>query len=122
MSLAPRALETDSGDKLPAYQVSARLSCRGGDAKQEGEPPGPKFNVVVGFEAIYQQTDGEPVDVAEFSSHHASLARQLYPLLQQEMRMLLLRMGLEHVKLPFDLSPRIQTLEEQSLDVSGAVH
>ena len=35
--------------------------------------------------------NGDPVDVAEFTSHHASLTRQLYPLLQQELRMLFYR-------------------------------
>ena len=29
MNLTPRLIEMDSGDKLPSYQVSARLTCRG---------------------------------------------------------------------------------------------
>jgi hypothetical protein len=54
LNLTPRMLNTDSGDELPAYQVSARLTCKGGS---KGEP-GPKFVASVGFEAIYQQIEG----------------------------------------------------------------
>lgn len=118
LNLTPRPLKTDSGDKLPAYQVSARLSCKGG-AK---EKPGPVFAAKVGFEAIYQQVNGEPMDVAEFTSHHASLTRQLYPLLQQELRLLLVRLGLEQIHLPFDLAARIDEPPGQGIQISGALH
>ncbi len=118
LNLTPRLLKTDSGKNLPAYQVSARLNCNGGT--KEGS--GPVFNARVGFEAIYQQVDGDPVDVAEFTSNHASLTRQLYPLLQQELRTLLLRLGLEQIHLPFDLTARIDQPQNQSIQVSGLVH
>jgi hypothetical protein len=118
LNLTPRMLNTDSGDNLPAYQVSARLSCRGG-AKGD---PGPKFVASVGFEAIYQQIEGEPVDVAEFTASHASLTRQLYPLLQQELRMLLVRLGLEQIHLPFDLAAKVNTPEHQTVRISGSLH
>ena len=117
LNLAPRLLKADSGDELPAYQVSAKLSCRGG-----GDDIGPHFEALAGIEAIYQQLDGEPLDVAEFSSHHASLTRQLYPLLQQEMRILLLRLGLEQIRLPYDLPARVEHSEEQAVQISGSVH
>lgn len=118
LNLTPRMMETDSGDKLPAYQVSARLSCEGGAE----EDPGPKFTAKVGFEAIYQQIDGDPVDVAEFSANHASLTRQLYPLLQQELRMLLVRLGLEQIHLPFDLAARVNSPEQETVRISGSLH
>jgi hypothetical protein len=63
LNLTPRMLNADSGDKLPAYQVSARLACRGGS----DDDPGPRFVAQVGFEAIYQQMEGEPVDISEFT-------------------------------------------------------
>ena len=47
LNLTPRMMKADSGDKLPAYQVSARLSCRGGGKGDSG----PKFVAQVGFEA-----------------------------------------------------------------------
>ena len=118
LNLTPRMLSTDSGESLPAYQVSAKLSCRGGSKEESG----PKFVAQVGFEAVYQQVTGEPMDVTEFTSNHASLTRQLYPLLQQELRMLLIRMGLEQVHLPFDLAAKVQTAESQTVQVSGALH
>lgn len=117
LNLTPRVLKTDD-DSLPAYQVSARLTCRGGAE----DDPGPAFVARVGFEAVYQQTSGEPMDVSEFTANHASLTRQLYPLLQQDLRMLLVRLGLEQVHLPFDLPAKVQTPESQSIQVSGALH
>ncbi len=101
MNLTPRLLEMDSGEKLPSYQVSARLVCIGGASEKSG----PAFNAKVGLETVYQQTSGEPIDISEFTSHHASLARQIYPLLAQELRGLLTRMGLTNIQLPFDLTP-----------------
>ena len=118
LNLTPRPLKTDSGSDLPAYQVSARLSCRGGREQENG----PRFEAQVGFEAIYQQVDGEPVDMSEFTANHASLTRQLYPLLQQELRMLLVRLGLEQVHLPFDLAANVQNPEAETVQVSGALH
>lgn len=118
LNLAPRPLKADSGEELPSYLVSARLSCRSG----EEEGTGPKFAAAVGVEAIYRQIDGEPVDVATFGAHHASLTRQLYPLLQQELRGLMLRLGLERIHLPFDLPARVGQAEGAAVEVSGSVH
>jgi hypothetical protein len=118
LNLTPRLLKTDSGDKLPAYQISARLNCQGGPGGDEG----PKFIAQVGYEAVYQQIDGDPVDVAEFTANHAGLTRQLYPLMQQDMRQLLSRLGLERVHLPFDLAARVQGSDAQTVQVSGALH
>jgi len=118
LNLTPRLMKADSGDSLPAYQVSARLTCNGGSK----EDSGPMFNAKVGFEAIYQQVKGNPVDIAEFSSNHASLTRQLYPLLQQELRILLVRLGLEQIHLPFDLAAQIDQPENQTVQVSGVLH
>ena len=118
LNLAPRLLKTDSGDNLPAYQVSARLNCKGG----AGEDNRPGFDAQIGIEAVYQQFEGDPVDISEFSANHASLTRQIYPILQQELRLMLLRLGLEKVQLPFDLAARKEEQEDQSVQVSGAVH
>jgi hypothetical protein len=118
LNLTPRLLNTDSGEDLPAYQVSARLSCKGGSSDKSG----PRFVAQVGFEAIYQQTEGDPIDVAEFTNHHASLTRQLYPLLQQELRMLLVRLGLEQIHLPFDLAARMDSADVETISVSGSLH
>ena len=102
MNLTPRLMENSSGDQLPSYQVSARLNCVGNSV----DDAGPAFKAKVGIETVYQQTSGEPVDISEFTSHHATLARQIYPLLAQELRGLLTRMGLSNIQLPFDLNPR----------------
>jgi hypothetical protein len=118
LNLTPRMLEADSGDKLPSYQVSARLSCKGGAENESG----PGFVAQVGFEAIYQQVDGEPVDITVFTKNHASLTRQLYPLLQQELRMLLVRLGLEQIHLPFDLAARVNLPDNGTVQISSLLH
>jgi len=118
LNLTPRPMSSDSGNKLPAYQVSARLSCKGGSKEKSG----PIFKAKVGFEAIYQQVNGEPMDIAEFTSNHASLTRQLYPMLQQELRTLLARLGLEQIHLPFDLAARIDEPGGQGVQFSGSLH
>ena len=118
LNLTPRPMQADSGSALPSYQVSARLSCQGGGVGQTG----PSFKARVGFEAIYQQTNGEPIDIAQFTASHASLTRQLYPLLQHELRGLLFKLGMEQIHLPFDLTARVKEGAGQTIQLSGAVH
>ena len=118
MNLTPRLVEMDSGDKLPSYQVSARLNCIGGAREKSG----PAFSAQVGLETVYQQTSGDPIDISEFTNHHASLARQIYPLLAQELRGMLTRMGLSNIQLPFDLNPRSQNINVSTDEVRHRVH
>lgn len=118
MNLTPRLMEMDSGEQLPSYQVSARLVLVGGS----GEGSKPSFKAKVGMETVYQQTSGEPLDIAQFSTHHASLARQIYPLLAQELRGLLTRMSLSNIQLPFDLNPGSQKITVTPEEISDRVH
>ena len=118
LNLTPRVIESDNDSILPSYQVSARLDCNSASEDEDG----PAFKAIVGMEAIYQQLSGDPIDVNEFTNQHAILARQLYPLLQQEMRSLLARMGLSQIQLPFDLAPRIPNTKEISVEVPGSLH
>jgi hypothetical protein len=118
LNLSPRLIKADSGDQPPAYQVRANLTCRsGGEGKKE-----PAFRAEVGLVAVYRQIAGQPVDIAEFTANHGSLTRQLYPLLQQELRVLMARLGLEDIHLPFDLAAQVQEQSEESVEVSHAVH
>lgn len=118
LNLTPRLMQADSGSELPSYQVSARLSCQGGGEEKKG----PSFTASVGFEAVYQQVKGDPMDVAEFTANHASLTRQLYPLLQSELRGLLSRLGLEQIHLPFDLAARTEGAAGKTVQVSSSLH
>jgi hypothetical protein len=118
MNLTPRLIEMDSGDKLPSYQVSARLICIGG----AGGESGPAFKAKVGMETVYQQLSGEPLDISEFTNHHSSLARQIYPLLAQELRGLLTRMGLTNIQLPFDLNPQSKKINVSQDEMPNRVH
>jgi len=53
--------------------------------------------------ANYRQFQGQTIDFATFSENHASLARQLYPIVQAQIIDLLRDLGLGHVNLPIDL-------------------
>jgi hypothetical protein len=117
LNQAPPLVKTDSGTELPSYRVTARLSCESNSGKATAN-----FRANVSVEAVYQQTSGEPVDLAEFMRNNASLTRQLYPLLQAEMRQLLLRLGLQHIQLPYDLPPHTQKVSGQTIEFSGALH
>ncbi len=118
LNLTPRLMEMDSGDRLPSYQVSARLVCIGGS----GDDSGPAFKAKVGIETVYQQTSGRPLDISEFTNHHASLARQIYPLLAQELHGLLTRMGLSNIQLPYDLNPASKKISVAADEILHRVH
>ncbi len=118
LNLTPRLMEMDSGQNLPSYQVSARLNCIGGGADNMG----PAFSAKVALETVYQQISGHPIDISEFTHHHSSLARQLYPLLAQELRGLLTRMGLTNIQLPFDLNPSSKKINVSRDEVRSRVH
>ena len=118
MNLTPRLMETNTPEQLPSYQISARLVCIGG----KSDDSGPAFKAKVGIETIYQQTSGEAIDIAEFTSHHASLSRQIYPLLAQELRGLLMRMGLSSIQLPFDLNSGSKKISVRPDQFPNRVH
>ena len=118
MNLTPRLMDRSSGDKLPSYQVSARLTCIGG----AGENSGPAFKVKVGIETVYQQFCGDPIDISEFTNHHATLSRQIYPLLALELRGVLMRMGLTNIQLPVDLNPGSKKISVSPGEVRNRVH
>ena len=118
MNLTPRLMEMDSGDQLPSYQVSARLVCIGG-VKEDSKPA---FKAKVGIETVYQQISTDPIDISVFTNHHASLSRQIYPLLAQELRGLLTRMGLSNIQLPFDLNPGSHKISVSPDEVPERVH
>ncbi len=52
----------------------------------------------------YRQFQGPAIDFATFTENHASLARQIYPLIHTQMMDLLRQLGLGHVNLPIDLA------------------
>jgi hypothetical protein len=118
MNMTPRLMEMDSGEQLPSYQVSARLICVG----VAGDDSGPAFKAKVGIETVYQQNSGSPIDISEFTDSHASLARQIYPLLAQELRDLLTRIGLSNIQLPFDLNPDSKKITVSPVSIPDRVH
>lgn len=101
LNLTPREMKNTPTDGLPAYQVTAKMSCHGApDDEPQAEP---WFKVVMVIHAAYRQYQGEPMTFEEFARHHTTLARQIYPLLHQQIRPILQQLGLTNVNLPYDL-------------------
>ncbi len=100
LKLTPREIRYE-GD-LPQYQVTARLLCRG---HREGDSSGkPLFTIELVLQTVYRQFQGEAVSFERFKSHHASLTRQLYPLIHHQLMPVFKQFGLDQVKLPYDLA------------------
>ncbi|QOC21289.1 hypothetical protein IC757_09500 [Wenzhouxiangella sp. AB-CW3] len=99
LKLTPLEMKHDG--ELPQYQVSARLLCRGQRDSEASDEP--LFTLEFVLQAVYRQFRGEPVDFETFTRHHASLTRQLYPLIQHQLQPVLKQFGLDQVKLPHDL-------------------
>ncbi len=102
LKLTPRAIAAD-GD-VNQFQVTARLLCQGrreGDASIE-----PLFTIELVLQAVYRQYRGDPVTIEVFTRNHASLTRQLYPLIHHLLQPVLKQFGLDQVKLPYDLAER----------------
>jgi len=99
LKLTPREIAPDG--EVPQYQVTARMFCRG---HREGlETAEPLFTIELVMQTVYRQFRGEPVDFQTFSASHGSLTRQLYPLIHHQLNPLLKQLGLDQVKLPYDL-------------------
>ncbi len=62
------------------------------------------FSLELTLRATYRFQQGEPISDEAFSEHHASLARQIYPLMHMRLNQLLLELGIPHVTLPPDLA------------------
>ena len=101
--LVPRKLNKPPDSALPAYQVTAKLDCKGMD--EQGDEPAFTFRIVL--EAVYFQVSGEAMPFEEFSGRHGEFTRQLYPLVQQQLRQLLSQLGLEQLKLPADMATNV---------------
>ncbi len=100
LKLTPREMSPDQDH--PQFQVTARMMCRGHrDGNEAGDP---LFTVELVLQAVYRQFCGEPVDFPMFSSSHASLTRQLYPLIHHQLKPVFKQLGLDQVKLPYDLA------------------
>jgi hypothetical protein len=99
LKLTPREMPPDQG--VAQYQVTARLSCTG--VRESGDPDSTLFEVELIVQTVYRQFQGEVVSFEEFSSSHASLTRQLYPLMNHQLQPVFKQFGLDQVRLPFDL-------------------
>ena len=104
------------------YQIEARLEVLGhreasdrteGSAKQTGTEAPPLFKVELVLQAAYQQFQGEAVSFEIFSQHHASLTRQLFPIIHHQLQPIFKQFGLDKLRLPHDL---VQQTESAAAD------
>lgn len=99
LKLTPRQMAPDQG--VTQYQVTARMICRG---RRDSDDPGkPLFEVELVMQTVYRQFQGDPISFEQFSASHASLTRQLYPLIHHQLQPVFKQFGLDQVKLPYDL-------------------
>ena len=117
-NMKPKIFKAEKEAPLPCYQVSTRLKVESGDH----ENPAPVFNARIAIEAVYQQSTGTPVDLVKFTANTATLARQLYPLMQLELREMLSRLGITGIRLPLDLAPGMEKKESAPEGVPASLH
>mgnify|MGYP005849388627 CR=1 FL=1 len=110
LNMTPREMQRQQ-ETMPSYQITAMISCNG-EAEADGEP---LFSLQLTMHAAYQQIDGDAMDFEHFKRSHAPFTRQLYPLLHQHMRQLMLQLGLENVKLPYDLAEGRPVAKQQAV-------
>lgn len=99
LKLTPRVMPPDQG--VNQYQVTARMTCRGSRESDDTEQA--LFEVELVVQTVYRQFQGDQVSFEEFSGSHASLTRQLYPLMHHQLQPVFKQFGLDQVKLPYDL-------------------
>jgi len=107
LNLTPRELKTNPNDGGTAFQVTARMQCQGfaenQDAAAAAEKAEPIFKVLLVMHVAYRQYQGEAMSFQQFSQNHTSLARQIYPLVHQQIKPILQQLGLHTINLPYDL-------------------
>ena len=101
---------------MPGYQVGVRLSCNGIRMVEDKEEK--IFNIECLLNAGYRQLSGAPLSFEQFSQHHSSLTRQLYPIIHHQLIPILSQLGLHNVRLPQDI---IHT-QPEVIEVPKQVH
>lgn len=102
LNLTPREMKQSGDDATPAYQLTARFTCHG-HLEEAAEGTEPLFKVLLVLHAAYRQYHGAAIDFQTFTQHHTSLARQVYPVVHQQVRPILQQIGLASIQLPYDL-------------------
>lgn len=112
LKLSPGRLNPEQG--VAVYQVGVRLACtvlaRRGDSEQK------VFSVECILNAVYRQFHGGELSEDLFEKHHASLGRQLYPLVHHKLIPLFAQFGLQDVRLPYEI------IQKATDEPSGQVH
>ncbi|MCB1608860.1 MAG: hypothetical protein KDI71_17990 [Xanthomonadales bacterium] len=106
-------LKPEESDQPKHFLVSVRFYCQG--TPPAGQEQERLFTIELVINLAYVQFSGDPISFEYFAQHHASLSRQIYPLIQSQASTVLHQLGLSMVRLPMDLS-------ERAVSDSGTVH
>lgn len=93
------------GQEVPGeQQIGIEAQVSGFCGSETGDDRIDIFFIEVKRLANYRQFQGQTIDFSTFAENHASLARQLYPIVHAQLMGLLRELGLGHVNLPIDLA------------------
>ena len=114
LKLTPRLLAEAS--QPGQYQVEARLDVRGhrdpASPSQGNDDAQALFHVELVLQAVYQQFRGEVIAFEQFSAHHPSLTRQLFPIIHHQLQPIFKQFGLDKLRLPHDLVQQTEASPE----------
>ena len=108
LQLTPTVVE---GATPPQFALQIRLTCIGTPIR--GVNRNKLFDLEIRAVAIYRQVSGEALSAAQFATHHAMCARQLFPALASRAQGLLSDLGLTSIRLPLDLPQQLTPSENQ---------
>lgn len=106
--LTPSAIEASAP---PQFALQVRLTCVGTPVRAAQRSK--LFDLEIRALALYRQIGGEVLTPADFASHHAICARQLFPTLSGRAQTLLSDLGLQNIRLPLDLPRQLSAGADQ---------
>jgi hypothetical protein len=96
IKLTPRQMPDEHRWHSVPGQRAHVVSWRAGGADSEK----PMFTIELVLQAVYRQIQGDPIDFSTFSANHASLTRQLYPIIHHQLQPIFKQFGLDQVRCP----------------------
>lgn len=97
--------QEEHGDEFRGeHQIGIEAQVTGSFGSEATDDRADIFFIEIKQLANYRQFQGQTMDFSIFSENHASLARQLYPIIHAQIMDLLRQLGLGHVNLPIDLA------------------
>jgi hypothetical protein len=107
LKLSPQQPTPESGQNLAPFVLQAKLAVLG--LPPNGRESDKLFSLELAANALYQpilnqhgHAIGDP-QFSAFNARHTDLTRQVFPILERRAHLLLLELGIGHIRLPMDL-------------------